>query len=285
MVGALLLALAMVPVPQVGETWYSHYERGVELVERGHGLQATAELEEALRQRPEPGLKIRTYGLRYIDYLPHLYMAMAAHLQGSTERAKRELELCDRAGVAEQSQVGRPLLRAYRLLLRGGESPAPTAQQVPAAPADNHHRFRLFKRRAVVLPQSEFLRLRSQVIHRCGLPSDIQDAHAPWYFHYELGLALVGRGDPQRALDSLIAATEQRPISQRDARMYGMWFTDYRPYFEIALAHAELGNWACVYDALELSSELGEIKEGDEDFARFRRLWDEAAAHRQKPEP
>ncbi|MCG6963555.1 MAG: hypothetical protein LJE95_09845 [Acidobacteria bacterium] len=286
MVGVLLLALALVPgsAPQAGETWYSHYERGVELVEGGRGAQAVAELAEALRQRPGPGLRIRTYGLRYIDYLPHLYMAMAAHLQGNAERARRELDLCDQAGVAEQSQVGRPLLQAYRLLLRNAE-PTARADAPSAATGDSHHRFRLFERRAVVLPRSEFLRLRSQVLHRCGLPSDIQDNHAPWYFHYELGLALVSRGDPQRALDSLIAATEQRPISQRDARMYGMWFTDYRPYFEIALAHAELGNWACVYDALELSSELGEIKEGDEDFARFRQLWNEAATHRQEPAP
>lgn len=285
MVGVLLLAMALAPAPQVGETWYGHYERGVELVESGNGPRAAAELAEALRRRPEPGLRIRTYGLRYVDYLPHLYMAMAAHLQGDAERARRELDLCERAGVAARSEVGRPLLRAYRLLLHDAEQAAPPARQVPVAQEPAPHRFRLFERRAVVLPRSEFLRLRRQIIRRCGLPADIQDAHAPWYFHYELGLALVRRGDPQRALDSLIAATEQRPVSQRDARMYGMWFTDYRPYFEIALAHAELGNWACVYDALALSSELGEIKEGDEDFERFRELWDEAATRRHTPAP
>ncbi len=286
MVGALLLALAaLASAPQPTQPWYSHYERGVDLVEKGDGAGAAAELELALRQRPEPGLKIRTYGLRYIDYLPHLYMAMAAHLQGDTERARRELEIAERAGIAGRSEVGSQYLQAYRLLLRDDEPPEPPTGQPRTAPEEPGHRFRLFERRAVVLPTAEFLRLRSQVIHRCGLPPDIQDAHAPWYFHYELGVSLVSRGDPQRALDALIAATERRPISQRGVRMYGMWFTDYRPYFEIALAHAELGNWACVYDALELSNELGEIKEEDEDFARFRKLWSEAAAHQQPSTP
>jgi hypothetical protein len=87
------------------------------------------------------------------------------------------------------------------------------------------------------------------------------------------------RGDPQRALDALVAATDRRSLPQRGARMYGMWFTDYHPYLEIAAAHVQLGNWSCAFDALSLSRQLGEVAGGDEELGRFIRLSDETAAH------
>jgi len=70
-------------------------------------------------------------------------------------------------------------------------------------------------------------------------------------------------------------------MPKRSARMYGMWFTDYRPYLEIAQAHVQLGNWACAFDALSLSRQLEEVVEEDEEFARFMELTDETAAHLQ----
>ena len=41
-----------------------------------------------------------------------------------------------------------------------------------------------------------------------------------------------------------------------------MWFTDYRPYFEIARLHAHLGNWDCVVDALRVASLYDEVRDG-----------------------
>jgi tetratricopeptide (TPR) repeat protein len=273
---ALMLILAVAPQGD-DQPWYTHYERGVALVEAGDGAAATTELEQALAARPEPALRMRTYGLRYVDYLPHLYLAIALHMNGETERAQQELAAADAAGVAAQSEVGGQLLDAYALLLGGAvavvEEAPPSTEREPS--------FRDYSRKAEVLPEKEFERLRSQILNRCGLPPSTDDVRAPWYFHYELGMTMMKKGDPQRALDALVSATDRRPLSRRNARMYGMWFTDYRPYLEIAQAHVELGNWACAFDALSLSRQLDEVAEEDEEFERLMELSDETAAHLQ----
>jgi hypothetical protein len=274
----LILAVA----PQGGDQpWHAHYERAVELVEAGDGAAAVAELEQALAARPDPALRQRTYGLRYVDYLPHLYLAIALHMEGNTERARQELAAAERAGVAAQSELGSQLLGAYRLLL--GQAVDPAAE--PPSAVEHDRPYRDYPPGPGVLSKAEFERLRGQILNRCGLPPSTEDGNAPWYFHYELGVTLVKRGDPQRALGALVSATDRRPVSQRNARMYGMWFTDYRPYLEIAQAHVELENWACAFDALSLSRELEEVTEEDEEYDRFMELTDETAAHLQpKPE-
>lgn len=273
---ALVLILAASPQGS-DQPWHTHYERGVALVEEGDGAAATVELEKALAARPEPGLRLRTYGLRYVDYLPHLYLAIALHMDGNTARARQELAAADRAGVAAESEIGGPLLGAYALLLG---QPVAVAEEPPPPPASDRP-YRTYSRKAEVLPEEEFQRLRSQVLNRCRLPASTDDVKAPWYFHYELGVILVKNRDPQRALDALVAAIDRRPWSQRNARMYGMWFTDYRPYLEIAEAHVQLGNWECAFDALSLSQELEEVAEEDEVHGRFMELSDETAAHLQ----
>jgi hypothetical protein len=246
----------------------------VALVEAGDGAAAVVELEQAIAERPDPALRLRTYGLRYVDYLPHLYLAIALHMSGDTQAARQELAAAEAAGVAAQSEMGSELLEAYQVLLGAPVEEAP--EPLPAAATSQA--FREYTRKDEVLPEDEFQRLRYQVLNRCGLPPSTDDHRAPWYFHYELGMTLMKRGDPQRALDALVSATDRRPMSQRNARMYGMWFTDYRPYLEIAEAHVQLGNWSCAFDALSLSRQLEEVVEEDEDFDRFMELSDEAAA-------
>jgi hypothetical protein len=275
MASLVTLMLAALILPQSGEvSWHAHYERGVELVEAGDGGAAIVELEKALAARPEPGLRLRTEGLRSIDYLPHLFLAVALHMVGDVERAGDELAAAEKAGVAVRSEFGLTILEAYQLLLG---RPVSDSQHEPAP--ELAQGLREFDRKPEVLSDEEFAHARGEILQRCGLPPHTGDAAAPWYFHYEIGVAMVERGDPQRGLDALIAATDRRPMSQRNARLYGMWFTDYRPYLEIAKAHVQLGNYRCAFDALELSRRLDEVDEGDDDFDTFVELSEEAAAH------
>ncbi len=123
-----------------------------------------------------------------------------------------------------------------------------------------------------MLPPEEVRALAAQVLTRCGLPPHTEVTQAPWYFFYEVGLELSSRGDPQAALDYLITAADRRPRSAHLARTYGLWFIEYRPYFEIARSHGALGNWSCALDALELSERMGEVTSTDDDYARFREL-------------
>ena len=266
-------------------SWYTHYEQGVSLLAQGDARGAYAELKQALAARAEEGLKVHTEGIRYVDYLPHIYLAVAAYAIGDPTAARAHLEVAERSGVAAHSETGAVLLEAYRLLLR------PTFESKPSAPTTLEAspvaapRYSLFPRRPPTLPAEEIRALSAQVLTRCGLPPHTDVTQAPWYFFYEVGLELDARGDPQAALDYLITAADRRPRSARFARTYGLWFIDYRPYFEIARSHSELGNWECALDALELSEKMGEVTNKDDDYARFRELLRQARAHRDQAQP
>ena len=140
------------------------------------------------------------------------------------------------------------------------------------SPAPAPRSYRDYVRKPVVLGEAEVARLRSEVLQRCQLRPETDAAAAPWYFHYELGKALEQKGDPQRALDAFVEAALRRERSAREARIYGMWFTDYYPYFHIARQHARLGNWECAEDALRVSQREGEMKDRDREMAELRAL-------------
>ena len=226
--------------------WREAYVAGVSLIEQGKPAEARAALERALSASPR----------ETADYLPHLYLTIACHMTGDASAAKRHLAEAESSGAAEKSEAGRRLLAAERLLLSGGQAPS----------------FRRYDKKAPHLSEAEAGRIRREVLSRCKLPESSQAGDAPWYFHYELGLELAQRGDPQRALDALIDSVDRRPDPQRKARLYGMWFMDYLPYLQIARAHARLGNRECALDALRLSQELGEVSPDDRDVAELEGL-------------
>lgn len=255
------VALVLVAAPPAAASdvpsWHTRYERGVALVQDGKGVEARAALEEALRLRPAEALRVPTDGLRYVDYLPHVYLAAACHLAGDGAAARRHLAEAERSGVAAQSEAGARLLAAYQLLLVGAPEEPPAA----AAPAV-HAGFRDYTRKPAVLSEEETKKLQQQVLQRCRIPSTGSERW-PWYYYYELGSELSRRGDHQRALDALVEAVNRRPEPQHYARIYGMWFVDYVPYVQIARAHLRLGNKECAADALRLSESLGESKEAE----------------------
>lgn len=276
------LALVVVLLGQAafvaaGGTWDDHYRKGVLLVEQGKAGEARRELEAALALRPEAGLRIQVGGASYVDYLPHLYLAMACQMTGDITEAKKQIALADSEGLAAKSEIGKPLLEAYRLLLDADPLPSPAATAAGDTP-----KFKVYKSKPVVLPDGEAAALRAEVLARCQLRPDTKTQDAPWYFHYELGRDLIKRGDAQRGLDSLVEAATRRDDPAHGARVYGMWFMDYLPYFEIAKAHAYLNNWDCAQSALEYSKRTGEIAEKDKEFAEFRDLLKKVEAQGKK---
>jgi len=75
--------------------WWNHYERGTLLAEKGAWEQAIDDYRQALSKQ-DKGLKdafrVRTYGLRFIDYFPHRELGVAYYETGQFEKAVRELE-------------------------------------------------------------------------------------------------------------------------------------------------------------------------------------------------
>jgi tetratricopeptide (TPR) repeat protein len=244
--------------PKTG--WSEAYARGQDLVRKGDGAGAEAALETALRERPEEALDVST-DEGPVDYLPHLYLAIADHLQGKLDAARSELARARASGLAERSGVGRPLLDAYGLLL---------------GPPDKTG-FRSYSKTPGSLPEAEARRIESELLSRCQVKSS--PVAAPWYYHYELGMELARRGDPSRALDAFLEAQIRRPDPERGARLYGMWFEDYLPYFQIARAHGALGNWECARSALAASAERREVAPKDPEYAEMAKLVREVETH------
>lgn len=247
------LALFLLAAPAAfAANWYDHYEKGVRLIEQGDAAAAKVSLEAALAARAEEGLQVPSGPQQYLDYLPHLYLAIASQMTGDVEAARKELALAETSGMAAKSEVGRPLLVAYQLLLRG-----------------NSTRFTSFEAKPPLLTEEEFTLLRNDVLSKCDLPLDTNLREAPWYANYELGLALERKGDYPRALTHFIEAVAHRPNPQKQARMYGMWLIDYYPYFHIARSHVRLENWQCAKNALDISQRLGEVPNGTAELAEL----------------
>jgi hypothetical protein len=266
-ISALTLAMALAATPSVDDAtpWYEHYESGLRLLEAGDAVGAREELDRALEKRSEGGLRLRTHGVHYIDYLPHLYLAIAAHLAGDPDGAQHHLAAAELSGLARRSLGGNRLLEAYRPLI---SPPAAIDSREPSARPEG----------AGEPPRHPPLERRAYPRHReyerrtlagCGRPAPLAERRTPWYLHYEHGLMLKEQGDPRRALEALIASTARRPEPERSARMYGMWFIDYLPYYEMAQLHLTLGNRACATEALRLSAEKGEISPSDGEYAAF----------------
>jgi tetratricopeptide (TPR) repeat protein len=227
--------------------WFDHYEKGVRLIEQGQAAAARPELEASLALHDAEGLQVPTRAHEYIDYLPHLYLAIAEQMSGDVDGARAQLALAEKSGAAQKSEVGRPLLVAYELLLSGGNA---TGRR-PA--------YATYTQTKPVLTDAEFKTLRNDVLTKCDIGPDMKLADAPWYARYELGLQLEQKGDYVRALGEFIDAVAQSPSPRRRARTYGMWLIDYYPYFHIARAHVRLENWQCAKNALDISQRLGEI--------------------------
>lgn len=247
-------------------TWFEHYDRGLRLINQGDAAAARTELQSALALRGKEQLQVATSSHEYIDYLPHLYLTIANQMAGDIDAARKHLAKAEDSGVAAKSEVGRPLLVAYQLLLRGDVSGR------YGRPA-----YAVFAAKPPVISESEFSQLRQDVLDKCNLPANSKTAELPWYARYDLALRLERKGDYSRALIELIDAVALRPNPQQRARMYGMWLIDYYPYFHIARSHVRLENWQCAKNALDISQKVSEIPPTAPEFTEFLALQQETA--------
>jgi len=131
----LTLAL-LLPAPAArAQEWYDSYERGVDALRRKQAPRAIAELERAIRKRPEPGTNVLTYGTnRLAAYHPYLRLAEAQLLAGNAEAARAALQQSEARGREPAQERAR--LRADADALekaRMASAAAPLA--VPPTPA------------------------------------------------------------------------------------------------------------------------------------------------------
>lgn len=123
--------------------------------------------------------------------------------------------------------------------------------------------------------------IRDRVLRRCGLSGRLAENKLPWYFHYEYGVELIREGAASHAIEPLQMTANLRSRPARDARMYGMWFVDYLPYYQISKAWSKLGEWDLAWDALVMSESFREFSPRDRDYEQYLDLKKLIESHRE----
>jgi hypothetical protein len=76
-----------------GGKWYNYYENGVKYMKEGKYQRAINEFKSAISLEFEDTKRMRTYGMHFIQYYPHRYLAEAYYYLGDLENAKKEIDL------------------------------------------------------------------------------------------------------------------------------------------------------------------------------------------------
>ena len=235
------------------------YLTGLEFFEQGEYREASDSFFESITLDPEPDAELA-------EYIPYLYLAASRYEAGYTREARDALIQSQVYGVASETEAGKDLLDRY-------------AAQIMSAPLDQTELVMTpqsspvsIAERSYSISDNEAKIIRSQVLKRCALSSKVSTNKLPWYFHYEYGKDLLEAGDSERAIDAFTLGANISEDPGRDKRMYGMWYVDYIPYYQIALAHSQLGDWESARHAIQTSENYGEFSPTDPDYESFTSL-------------
>jgi len=256
----VLMCCSISPVQEVlaqGLDRDIHYAGALASFHRGEFGAAAEAFEMAISCDPLPQVE-------KTEYLPYVHLAVAQFETGHFAAARAALVQSQIYGVAPKTDEGTSLL----------DSHAEKIMAVKLEADELHYAANYFNGQSMgySLSQEEVDKIRSRTLRHCAMSPNRADSKLPWYFHYEFGLNLLEAGDSQRALEVLSEGASKRTESGRDRRMYGMWFIDYIPYYQMALAHANLGNWESAHDAIKTSQNFGEFPLNSPDYEEFSKL-------------
>ncbi|HSF14371.1 MAG TPA: caspase family protein [Vicinamibacteria bacterium] len=138
---AVLGSLIVLPqTSRAQEPWYRSYEKGVAAIEASDWEEAVRLLSASIEHGPQAGRSVRTYGVRFVDFLPGYYLAIAQYNRGNYEdAAERMSAVLEKRLIKEgddEYSAARELLERAELALRAqrgrqaaGSSDAPTESE------------------------------------------------------------------------------------------------------------------------------------------------------------
>ncbi len=120
LLGLLLPVLTVTPVH--ADFWYRHYDQAKKALKAGEWAEAIEQLEQALERRGDSGVKVRTYGVNFEEYFPHLKLGIAYYHMGQLAAALQAFETEEVLGAIARSRTASLELENYRSLARQGFS-------------------------------------------------------------------------------------------------------------------------------------------------------------------
>lgn len=236
----LLVAVSLFSVAGFAESpWYVPYERALEAQNRGRWSESIEFLRAALRAKARPQGKAKTYGLRFVNYIPHYYLGVAYYHLGDTANAVKNFELAEGFGSIREVEPEYTDMKDKLGRLTGKAPPPPVAVTPP--------------------------------VQEVPVISPAED-QSPWYVLYETGLEYIGSGDWVKAVENLRRAVAVRTKPEQYARTYGMWFISYLPHYYLGVAYFNQGLWRLANEHLKKSGEYGVIQKFPQEYAQLREL-------------
>jgi hypothetical protein len=129
---ALLLALS----PSAWADYRESYRKGLEAMEKGKWPDTLRHMREAVAEQPFEGERIKVYGVRFEDYLPHFYVGLALFNARDCAGALKAWETSEGQGKVKKTQQYKTLVKEKqtcetRLAQERSKEPAPPR---PAGP-------------------------------------------------------------------------------------------------------------------------------------------------------
>jgi len=107
-------AVSAPAAPAAADQWYEHYARAEQALMRSDYATAVAELNQAIARRGDSGARVRTYGMRVVDYFPYLKLGIAYFASGEYEAALRAFDTEEQLGAIQTSESAMGELSRFR---------------------------------------------------------------------------------------------------------------------------------------------------------------------------
>jgi len=265
--GVLLSVTADAAQAESFESSQEAYRSGIEQFQLGHLRSSTDSFYKAIELAPEPEASPT-------EYLPYLNLSISLFEMGDTRAARDALIQSQIFGVAAETEKGNKLLEQYAADIMSAplddseytpvvSDDGASADKAVVAEAENDASISLADDASVIKEKS---------IRRCLSAINKADDDLPWFFYYQCGMDLMERGDALMAVNAFEMGAKAVDDPRRGKRMYGMWFVDYLPYYQMALAHSQLGNWESANSAMKTSENHGEFSPTDPDYEDYSAL-------------
>lgn len=126
---AALIALGLLAGAAVarGDPWYVHYENAERALAAEDWRTAVKQANEAIQRRGDSGARVRSYGMKVVDYFPYLKLGIAYQHLGENDAALQAFDTEERLGAVRASPEASRQLDRSRKLAVAASNPSPSS--------------------------------------------------------------------------------------------------------------------------------------------------------------
>ncbi len=115
LLGFVLVVVVVAVAPHAwADQWYEHYARAEKALMDNDHATAIIELNQAIERRGDSGARVRTYGMRVVDYFPYLKLGIAYFQAGEYQSALRAFDTEEQLGAVSGSEPASDQLTRFR---------------------------------------------------------------------------------------------------------------------------------------------------------------------------